>query len=472
MTCYKQLISILLYCVIVIVVMFTAENLSFAQAIPGKGGVGSESLSASIHVGAQSTTVERDYKTAFCMTTSGAAYDAALLLIDMNRKCPSDDFAMAEALIGPGQLLGFIIASLMDWPERSSLLNHVLEPDTYPTDKLLIAVMKAGSGIQTMAATSYAQLIQLTQGEHQAVKVAALGIISSPYYFPKRYMREAATGELALRYPQLNVTRYNTEGSVFKMLRLAKEQGEHDVYLLKDVVYGGGIKDRIMNISPGLHIAAEYLPTMNVKDITDDVVAAWAQALLDETDPETRYTLLCLLEYVERSDTRRASMRPVLQTLVRPNPQTPDQVRARLLLAEIDREERRTDALRGHIEYLMPKDVLPTIPERSLYENSLHSAQRASTYFIRYGFHADAVRTHQHIAARFPDTNLEKVELEKVSNIQADPLKACLDTIRNEARQLKRKGGDMAVEELYNDVIRYTENASLKHSLRKEIVTV
>ena len=413
--------------------------------------------------------LQQEYEAAFNLSTSGAAYDAAVRLIDLLRKCPEDDLTYAEKHVGPSQLLGFIVASLMDWPERSSLEHHVLKPEKYPSDRLLIAIMKAGSGIQSMASSAYGHLWQISKGDNVPAKIVALSIIASPYYYPKRYLRESATAELALRYPELSVNRLNAEGAVFKTLRLAKEQSKRNVNLLEDVVYSGGRKDRLVSLSPGLRIASEYLPSMNVNGITDTVVSNWANALLQEKDPETRYTLLCLLEYVERNDARRASMRPVLQALVKPVPQTIDQLRARLLLAEIDRGEHRAKPLRKHIEYFVPKGILPTTPERSLYEDSLIGADKTAGYFLRHGYHDDAVRIHNNFAAQFPNTTLSEKKRYIVQEIQADPLKAMLDAIEREVRPIRREKGDAIVETIYNEIIAHTENAALKNVLKNKV---
>lgn len=162
-------------------------------------------------------------------------------------------------------------------------------------------------------------------------------------------------------------------------------------------------------------------------------------------------------------------MRPVLQTLVKPVPQTIDQLRARLLLAEIDRDEHRIKSLRQHIEFFVPKGIVPTTPERSLYEDSLIGADKTAAYFLRHGYHVDAIRIHDKFAAQFPNTSLSEKKLYIVQEIQADPLKATLDAIEREVRPIRREKGDAAVVAIYNEIVAHTENAALKNVLESKI---
>ena len=121
------------------------------------------------------------YKDAYGLMTTGEPYAATVQLIELLRTVPGDDVQWADALIGPSQLLGFSVASLLDWPQRSMLLKEVLQPDTYPTDALVIAALKAGSGVQSMALPAQMTLKQLGEGKHLAVKAAALYILGQPY---------------------------------------------------------------------------------------------------------------------------------------------------------------------------------------------------------------------------------------------------------------------------------------------------
>ena len=73
------------------------------------------------------------YRAAHAEVASGNVYDGAVHLIELLRSVPGDAVRLADQMVGPAQLLGFCIASLMDWPDRTRLLTEVLKPeDAFP----------------------------------------------------------------------------------------------------------------------------------------------------------------------------------------------------------------------------------------------------------------------------------------------------------------------------------------------------
>lgn len=416
----------------------------------------------------QPFNAHRVHKDAFELATTGAAYDAAVLLIDAFRECPADD-TVAESLVAPGQLLGFIGAFLMDWPERRSLQNQVLDPETYPTDRLLIAVLKAGSEVQGMAAEAYGDLVALAQSDHLTVRITALSILASAHYYPTRPMHREALAELLRDFPQVSATRYTVEGTVLDTLGESLGNKNNDGNLLRKLALRDDRRERALAVSPLLRIAAEHIPALNAHDINDDTITAWAQALQQERDPETRYALLRLLKSTVRNEANMEVMRPVLRALTRPVPRTADEAYAQLLLARYDCHDRRINAMRGHIEFLMPRAPLPCTPARNLYEESLKTAQNYAAYFTRYGYDAEAVRVRQAIAARYPGTSLAEAELRKVEEMLANPLEATLDVLDREARRVNRQGGNAAALGVYEDAIANTENTALQQALEQRI---
>jgi len=423
----------------------------------------------SFSAAAQPFNAQRVHKDAFELATTGAAYDAAVLLIDAFRECPADDIAFAESLVAPGQLLGFIGAFLMDWPERRSLQNQVLDPDTYLTDRLLVAALKAGSEVQGMAAEAYGDLVALAQSDHLTVRITALSILASAHYYPTRPMHQEALAELLRDFPQSSATRYTVEGTVFDAMGESLGNKTTDGNLLRKLALGEERRERALAVSPVLRIAAEHIPALNARDINDDTVAAWTQALQRERDPETRYALLRLLKSVARNEAHWEGMRPALRALARPAPTTADEAYAGLLLARYDYYDRRINAMRRHVELLMPRAPLPCTPARNLYEESLKMAQNYAAYFTRYGYDAEAVRVRQAIAARYPGTSLAEAELRKAEQMLANPLEVVLDVLDREARRLSRQGGNAAARGVYEDAVAHTENTALQQALEQRI---
>lgn len=409
------------------------------------------------------------YQDAHALMTSGQAWDGAVALIELLRAVPADDITLADAFVGPSQLLGFAVASLFGWPERNRLLGEVLKPADYPTDQLLISAMQAGSGIPQMAFPARAALEQLAKGEHLPVKAAALYFLGDPYYYPNSPAQHPAVAELVLSYPDLEFSRCLIEIPVYNALDAAREKGKSDAYLLEDVLYAGGRKEMVLNASPGLAKAAEALPSMRLSGLDDSTIAQWADGLAGNPDPRSRYTVVSLLAKSCWTESRRAKARAGLEALAALPPETPDVLRARMLLADFDRAEHRPEDLENAVRGLLELDVLPCTAERSMYESVMHTAQHAARYFTRLGWHDKAIQTHEALARKFPDTVLAKEEQQQADTIRADGLKASLDLLERETHAPLHNGDIEQVRRIYTDIIAHTSHTALKSAVQTKL---
>ena len=75
-----------------------------------------------------------EYELAYRDMTGGNAVEGVIRLIELVRTVPGDNAGYADSLVGPAQLLGFGVASLLDWPDRTLLLNDVLKPEEEPSE--------------------------------------------------------------------------------------------------------------------------------------------------------------------------------------------------------------------------------------------------------------------------------------------------------------------------------------------------
>ena len=393
---------------------------------------------------------------------TGALHEGAVRLIELLRDTPGDDASHADTLVGPSQLLGFAIASLMTWPDRTRLLTEVLNPDEYPTDKLLIATMQAGSGIQSMALPARKTLEDLAKTGHLAVRVTALYFLGEPYYYRGAASQKPSVAELVLAYPNLEFSRHLIEMPVYYTLDKAAQSADSDKYLLEGVIYWGGRKELVLQASPGLAKAAEALPSMNFRDIDEAVVGRWSDGLVSEKDPKIRYTVVSLLAKTCGTPERRDKARAGLEALAALPPATPDVLRARLLLADFARAGHDPKTLLSLVQGLLRLNVLPCTAERSMYEAVMQTAQHASRYFTLFGHHTMAIQTHDALAAKFPDTALAEAEYKKADAIRADALQASLDAIAMEIDAPLRNRNMEALQERYLDIIKHTPHDSLR----------
>jgi len=421
---------------------------------------------------AEAVQAQGAYAAAYQAMTTGRAYEGTIQLIELLRQVPDNDVKQADVFVGPSQLLGFSVASLMDWPERAELLAKVLAPDTYPTDELLIAALQAGSGIQSMALPARATLERLSQGKHLGVRAAALYILGEPYYYSGAYTQMPAVIDLVLNYPTLEFTRCIIETPVFRTVDKALNEGKTDTNLFEDVLYWGGHKESVLQASPGLAKAAEALPSMNLGDLKDTTVGQWAESLKTEADARSRYTLVSLLAKTCRTPERRASALPGITAIAQLPPSSPDVVRARTLLADFARDDYRTEAVGASVMELLKLGVLPCTAERSMYESVMQTAQHAARYFTRLGFHKEAIQIHEALAAKFPDTLLALSELKRAEALRADGLTASLELIEGETDAPLRNGQTDKAMELYRAIIDHSNHAVLKSTISKRLAAL
>jgi len=412
------------------------------------------------------------YAAAYQAITTGHAYGGAVELIELLRSVPGDSIDLADAFVAPSQLLGFAVASLMDWPERIQLLSEVLAPDVYPTDELLIAALKLGSGVQSMALPARMTLETLATGEHLGVRAAAVCFLASSYYFGGGHAQPPALEEMVRNHSSLEFMRCVVETPVVDTLSKAIEQDKPDANLLADVPYCSGDPRKVFEVSPGLAKAAEALPSMDVKDLTDATVTRWADGLVADASPHRRYTIISLLAKTCTTPERRSAARAGLMAVAKLPPLSPDIIRASTLLVDFDMADNRSETIESRALDLLKLAVLPCTAERSMYESVMQTAQHAARYYTRLGMHQQAVRIHETLAAKFPNTTLAVSEQEKADAIRTDGLTASLALINMEVDAPLRNGETQKVVDRYQGIVDHTPHAALKIELTRRLARI
>lgn len=405
---------------------------------------------------------------AFSRMTSGDAVGGAEILIEALRTCPADDAEAADLFVGSAQLLGFSIASLMDWPQRRSIQEELLRPDDHPTDRLLIAAMKAGSGVDGLALPAYGELIALSKLDHLPVRLTALYFIAQPYYYDRKFQQDAAIAEMMLSFPSLAMTRNIVEIPVWNTLKAARGGGLRGSVFQK-VQATGGQPARTMQASPALQALFGADGPGQLEDIDDATVLRWAEALPQTADRDTRYGMLCALASVEWTPARRPALRAALAAIADAPQPGIDTIRAKILLMDLERAEHKPVALRALTGAILPNAPLPATPERSLYEATLHAMQHSARYFTRYGHIQDAIATHERVAARYPGTALAERETREAQALRDEGIGVSLRMLDRLARQARRDGGDAAAAWVYEDAAAHTTNPALAAEATRRI---
>ena len=366
--------------------------------------------------------------------TNGDIHEGAVRLIELARALPDNDASVINDLIGPAQLLGFAVSSLMhDWPGIHRLENEVLQPDIYPTDKLLIAAKNRLSGSQRDALMSQWEFLQLSRSEHQWVRTIALFSYSEPFFYGKNLIQNyAVISSLLLSHSELELSRHLVELPVYARLNKAVKLGKKRTNLLENVLYAGGRKDMALHASPGLAIVAEALPSLNLRDVNNKVIQHWATALCQESDPKSRYTLLFFLDRTSTTKQRRVLTRKGLEAIVNQPPETPDIDYARMMLADFAQTDNDPDSLLMHVNALLKLEVLPCTIDKFMYEEVMRTIQRASRFFSHNELYDVAIQLHEGLGRKFPNSALAEKELRQVKSIRRDFLGVSLNDIRSD----------------------------------------
>jgi hypothetical protein len=407
------------------------------------------------------------YQSAYDAFTRGEVREGAIELIEYLRTVPGDDLAAADALVGPSQLLGFSIASLMTWGDRGHFMGHVLRPNEYPSDALLIRTMEYLSGLPHLSIPARGHLERLAGGDHLAIATAAAGILTYGQRDDDRVLEHPAIRNLIENYPQLEATRAIVEAPVYRAFSKARASGGQPRALLAHAERLDGRQAAVFAISPGLARAAEALPSMRTEDIDEAVLAGWAIALENEQDPRARYTLITLLARGCESSEERALARPALEALAAEPPSTPDVVRARAVLASFALDDHDAQTAFEMAQSLVSLGILPATAERSMYEVMMQTSQQASRYFTRYGHVQLALQTHEALANKFPGTTLGRIEAEKAQALHDHGLRVSIETVREEVDQRLRNAENM---ESGGNIARAREHRTLARETLESII--
>jgi hypothetical protein len=403
---------------------------------------------------------------AFTLIAQGEVMGAAMRIVETLRAMPSENPAGADAFTGPFQLLAFSISALMDWPARTALEKQ-LDIEKYPTDKLLTAFMYASSGSQQKAASAYGWILQLMESGHQPARVTALFIMAQPYYFKKLHMHQNAITQLVLFHQDLQLTQTLLEMPVYYTIKDALKEDNSEVYLFEDVLYAGGRREPVLAASPALARMAETMPELKMKNITPAAVGAWARIARDDADANTRYHHLCMIGENDDTETARAAARDALREIAARKSNTPETVRARVLLAEHARARHDAGELNSLCAQILGQEVLACVPERNLYEASLHAVQHAIDYCVLHGWHDRAAALLDGLAGKYPASPLAEKSAADAAEIRAERTNYSLEKIAIEERRCKEDTD--ALRKRYKGIAANSPDAALRRVMYQRL---
>lgn len=361
-----------------------------------------------------------DREAAYVLLRQGDVWGAASALVASARRIPGDDpYWVSDELLDESaaimHLTVYVLESLMNDTTRDAFVAEVLKPGLYPTDELALLRFRMGH-TPTLEENDlmFGRLFELGEGANGVVRVFALALTTSAYYFSdKAYWPSEVTSRDTIfeEYAGLSIAweveRVHLYHNIKGMPRPAFLLGQ----LVHELRENGGSFAAVIESDPCLALVRDNFRTFcnDDPDVQRTAVAPWCQQVLTAPTVGTRYGYLTFLSLVNWKKNREKHG-PVIEAAVRElalrEGNAPDVVRAMTLTFEWAR--RRDDAAEVVLwgEKLLTLDRIVDPIERTLHEEVQFAIEHYADYLSEHGDIDGARRVYGTLGAKFPNSVL------------------------------------------------------------------
>lgn len=345
--------------------------------------------------------------TAMQLVQAGRHVDAAALLLNALSAIPPDCADLAPAALGCGQLLLFTNEYLMTDAERQALYAGALDEKNNEMHRFMATLMRYmdDAGISQEEADACARDLQgLTWCRNLPVRIGALFVMSSPYYFKDTPLARQARNQIAAEFPGTYLAReaqrlplYYARTGGAAALKEVLERTSDDGTLRPDTArtradrVGGAVYDAIKEAAPEASDAA--------------CVAGLASAARDARDWAEEYAALTIAEGFHGGPCG-PRVRAMAEESIERDRDPRCTFRARVIRMSVARIQGDTGAVLEDADALLQTDPLPLVIERSNYEELKNSIQQTAEFLIESGQAGSAIDLLERLATRFPNTVL------------------------------------------------------------------
>lgn len=359
-------------------------------------------------------------KSALDRIEAGKRLEAVLDLLAALRGIPPDRPDLAAPALGLVQLLLFTNEYLMTNEECRDLYAGRLDEKNQPMDRFLVTLMRMtdDTGLQQKEVDECGRnLFELSWGEHKAVRMGALFIMSDPYYYwdtevghraRERFITEFPGEYLAQEAQRLPLYMKRKDGVAGFRDVLDRKDSEGKLRplgerLRRDPV-GRAVHESTSAVAPG-----ESAPAC---------VARLRQLAAGSGSWAERYAALNLIEGFHETEQAPIVRKAAEETLL--NCEDPRvRFRARLIRMSIARNQGDAAAIIEDAQALLDTKDIPAVPDRNMYEELKNSIQQSSDKLAELGQSAKALQLLERLAARFPNTLLATQLQEKLGPLRA-----------------------------------------------------
>lgn len=427
--------------------------------------------------------VQTEEQTAFAEINGGQIKEGLHRIAQLFREAPLNDTSYLEPLIGPFQLFCYTASQhdelLLCGFQRgiSGSEEKILQPELYPSDRLLMAgayVLSEPLDIVSKAYL-YQNIPQLISSEEKVPSLIGVGL--GLLVFPEEqevmgipadiyrtlsvpYMRKIGDTKIQKLFVELHVLMRlkELEGEIKKVYsRGGMRDSDGKTLLVKKLNDWEITTDEVVTLSPGLNCIWVGLPTMDIIDLNGNSFALWSEMLKDLPEPQARYILLSFLQYAPYfGEDVKKQVRGVLENICKGKGSinTVEGIFARCILNHWDIREHRAKDLYFRSKELVQTGVLPGVfSPWSLYKERDKALQSAYNYFVKYCWYDYGVDLGEEIKYQnWMDKELFKQE----------PLYISLTRIKEATRKLRYKKDEEGLKKYYLEIAEHTPNPELK----------
>lgn len=297
---------------------------------------------------------------------NGQRLEAATYLLQTLRDIPRDRADLALPAIGAVQLLMFDNEYLMFDAEREALYAGVLDEENSEMGRFLATLMRYmdDAGITQEEANQCAMdITKLARCAHLPVRLGALFVMASPYYFYDTKLAQNARDDIIREFPDnflaeeaqrltLYTARWKGVDGLRHALEAKNDDGtlrSHSLRVQADPV-GRALKDALQPVDPEQARAA--------------CVAGLADVASETTDWAEEYAALNILEGFHETQEAPA-VRAAASAAIARNTDARTVFRARMLRLSIARNDADVAGMLDDANALLMTNPIPVVPERN-----------------------------------------------------------------------------------------------------------
>lgn len=269
--------------------------------------------------------VQTEEQIAYAEIDEGKVKEGLHRLVQLFREAPLNDVDCLESLLGPFQLFCYTVSQhnrlLLSGFQSgiSGSEERLLQPDIYPSDRLLMVGAYAMKKTKNVLSSGYLyqNIPKLINGEAKVPEVLGVGLgllmfpegqdvmgVPADYYraLSIGYMRGINEIEVKQIFVELHLLlRLEELAEVIKEKIGNSGNGvrEQDAKtsLLSKLNEWGITEEEVITVSPGLNCISVGLPGLDVENMTADSFALWSEMITGMKDSQIRYILLSFLRF-------------------------------------------------------------------------------------------------------------------------------------------------------------------------------